>query len=770
MTLTVDKGQEAPPTKLSSISQADQDIIDDMMSFMQTVVDTENQNRLDMVDDLMFLTGNHWPENFTRERMATQRPALTINKLPNFLHQVTNDQRLNRPQINVHPVDSRADKQTAKILKGAIKHIEYNSNADVARDRAVNSAAAIGVGYLGLRTDYISPDSFDQEIYFRSFRNTFSVYFDPMSVEPDGSDAKRVCISVDVPKKEFRKHYPNASVTLTNTSPIKGTGDKGIMWLGVETVRLTEFYRIEQTAGKLCLLSNGESVWKDDYTKEEIEAAGLTIVKERDSFKKKVMWYKCTCCEILERTEILCKWIPVFPVYGDEVDVDGKVYRSGIIRWAKDPSRMYDYWMTAATEEVALRPKAPYIGAVGAFESFENQWENANRVSYPYLEYNPINVDGILAPPPQRQPMADIPVGMIQMAMHANDNIKATTGLFDSSLGAAGTATSGVQERAQQSQGDVANYHYQDGLLRTNRHIGRCLLDMIRGYYDTERIIRIMGEDDEMNFATVNQPQQGRSQQGEVINRILNDVTVPYYDVTVTSGPSYSTMREEAVANMVELGSKWQKLMDVAGDIVVSEFDWPGADKIAERIKRTLPPQLTAGGDDPESAMMARVQAQLEQGQAQLQAQAAELAEREKKVSSLEESAVKAKTQADLANKDFAQAQKDLQAEKERLKDKETITLLRIQLAEEKARGMVDKAISDVKNMVAKNDLDNERTASGIKDAVKARKEKNEVEESAEHEAQEQEALARIQKAQDDLVDGIAQVLQELKADTGQGD
>lgn len=640
------KGEDAID---SSGGASDASIIEDMMEYMQGVINAESDNRIEMVEDLYFLAGKHWPEQMYRDRQVEARPALTINKLPTFLHQVTNDQRLNRPNIKIYGVDEGADDDTAKVLQGMIKYIEYNSNADVAEDRAVNSAAAIGIGYLRLTTDFESETSFNQEIRFASIRNSFTVYFDPLSTEPDGSDAKKCAISCDVLRKDFQKKYPKASAASPNVSPIKGTGDKGISWLSMDTVRLTEFYRIEEVPATLYLYGDGTTGWDKNHP------AG--VLKSRQSCKKKVMWYKCTAMDVLEKTEIPCDWIPVFPVYGDEIDVDGRVYRSGLIRWAKDPSRMYDYWMTAATEEVALRPKVPYIGAVGAFEDREPQWSQANRRSYSYLEYNPITVDGVLAPPPARQPMADIPSGMLTMAMHANDNIKATTGLFDSSIGAGGNAQSGVQERSQQQQGDVANYHYADNLLRTKRHVGRCILSMIPRIYDTERVVRILGDGEEMSSDTVNKqipggPPQINPETGEMmqaIQRVLNDVTVAKYDVVVGSGPSYSTMRQEAAAAMIEFGKNWPKLMDVAGDKVVKAMSWPGADEIAERIKKTIPPNLLE--ENEQQAIPPQVQEHLKQADQIIQMLQQKVAEQEQELKYSQEELATQKYKTDQDNK-----------------------------------------------------------------------------------------------------------------------
>lgn len=568
----------------SRTNKTDQEIIDEVKSRFRTSSTADGENRKEALDDLQFLKGDQWPAKQRRLRESEGRPCLTINKLPTFLQQVTNDQRQNQASIKVSPVSESASGKTAEIIQGMIRHIEYDSAAGVAYATAVNSAAAIGVGYFRLVTEYESDDSFNQVIKFKRVRNSFTVSMDPASTEPDGSDQQYCLITEKMTKTEFKARYPDANATIQSFATTIGAG-ANLEWMWEEMVRVAEYYRIEFEPAKLYQLQDGTTTWDKPEDKAAIKAT-------RESVKRKVMWYKLTALEILEEVEIMCKWIPVFPVYGSEIDIDGKVFRAGLIRNAKDPAMMYNFWMTSATEEVSLRPKAPYIGAEGQFEGHTAKWQNANTRSYPYLEYKPTSVDGQLAPPPSRQPMADVPVGILSMAMHAADNIKQTTGLFDASLGARSNATSGKQELAQQKQGNVANFHYTDNLNITLRHAGKCLICMIPNYYDAKRVVQTRGEDGTSEHKQINV-------WDPIAQAFVNDVTVGKYDVAVSVGPSYATMRAEAADAMVQFGQSWPKLMDIAGDKVVKAMNWPGAEAIAERIERTIPENIKNDPNDP---------------------------------------------------------------------------------------------------------------------------------------------------------------------------
>lgn len=582
------------------LAHADDDsaIIAECIARMQISVTADSENRSEALDDLKFKKGEQWDPAVKAQRTRDQRPCLTINKLPTFVRQVTNSQRQNVPSINVHAV-GEGDKAVAEVIQGGIRHIEYASNASVAYDTAVNSAAEIGFGYFRLVTAYCRDDSFDQEIQFRRIRNPFTVYMDPSHVNPDGSDQQWCILSVKVPRSEFIAEFPDSKPV--DMAAIRGLGDAANDWADDDCVRLAEYYRIHRQPAKVVLLSNGESGYKDDLIELP---AGVTIKAERDSVRTTVQWFKLTATEIIDRADIPCKWIPVFPVYGDEIDIDGKVTRAGMIRNAKDPARMYNFWMTAATEEVALRPKTPYIGAEGQFEGHESEWAAANTSSFPFLEYKPKALGGMLAPPPQRQPMADLPSGVMAMAMHANDDIKATTNIYDASLGARSNETSGVAIRQRERQGDTANFHYIDNLQITLRHVGRCIIDMWPKVYDAQRTLQIMGKDGKVSSVPINTPlppdQQKTDPRTGAIQRVLNDMTVGEYSVTISSGPSYDTLRQEAVDGMIQTAQSWPKLMDIAGDKVVRSMDWPMSDEIADRIEKTLPPELRDQEEGPD--------------------------------------------------------------------------------------------------------------------------------------------------------------------------
>ena len=582
---------------------------------MQQALSAYSDSREDELDDLRFMAGSpdnqwQWPQDVLATRGSVQgqtvnaRPCLTINKLPQHVRQVTNDQRQNRPSGKVIPVDDKADVEVAEIFDGIVRHIEYISDADVAYDTACENQVTYGEGYLRILTEYCDENSFDQDIRIGRVRNSFSVYMDPAIQDPCGSDAEWCFITEDIPKTDYERLYPNAEPISSILQ--RGVGDAALNnWINRDTVRIAEYFYKEHSSATLNLYPGNQTAFEGSPEAKELEMLGLQPVRSRDVDVVRIKWMKTNGYEILEEQEWPGKWIPVVRVVGNEFEVEGRMYISGLVRNAKDAQRMYNYWVSQEAEMLALAPKAPFIGYGGQFEGYETQWKTANTTNWPYLEVNPDVTDGqgAVLPLPQRAPPPLAQTGLIQAKMGASDDIKGTTGQYDSSLGATSNERSGRAILAREKQGDTGTYHYVDNLARAIRYVTRQLVDLIPKIYDTQRIARIIGIDGETSTVKINpmQPEPVRKimdEAGVVIEKIYNP-SVGKYDVAVTTGPSYMTKRQEAMDAMSQILQANPNLWGVAGDLFVKNMDWPGAQEIAKRLQKMIDPKLLADEEDP---------------------------------------------------------------------------------------------------------------------------------------------------------------------------
>lgn len=585
----------------------DDDELSEAKEAFELIAEREADNRREALDDLRFVRlAEQWPEKVRRQRELEGRPCLTINKLPAIVKQVTNDARQNKPSIKVHPADSNADPKTAEVYDGLIRNIEVTSRADVAYDTSLDFAVTMGFGYFRINTEYACDDTFDLDLVIKRIANPFSIYGDPFSTESDSSDWNSAFVTELMTKDQFRAKYKDAEEVDWDATGYERLQDP---WRDDDRILVAEYFTRSEVKKTILLLSDQSVVAEEVFTanKASYDAAGVSVVGSRPTRGYKVLQRIMTGAEVLETNKWAGKFIPIVPVYGDEVNVEGKRYFRSLMRDAKDPARMFNFWRTASTELVALAPRVPFIGPKGSFTTDGVKWATANSESHAFIEY-----DGQI--PPQRQPFASMPAGAIQEAMNAADDIKTVTGLYDASLGRPSNETSGRAIIARQREGDTSTFNFIDNLSRAIEHAGRILIDLIPLVYKGERIVRVLGaQPGDVSTVKLNVPTQVKGDNGEMLSHVY-DLSRGKYDLTVETGPSFTTRREEAAEQMTELIRAYPAAAPVLGDLLAKNLDWPDADEIAKRLQALLPASVNGqanGGGDPK--MQAQMQEMMQQ-------------------------------------------------------------------------------------------------------------------------------------------------------------
>lgn len=554
----------------------------------QNCIEAETFNRTEAEEDIRFAWGDQWPDQIKTSRESEHRPCLTINKTGQYVRQVVNDSRQNTPAIKVFPVGGGADQDVAKVLNGLIRDIEQRSDARVAYNTSLETTARSGEGFFRIRSVYESDETFEQRLAFFRVRNPNTIHLDPAAQCPAGSDSRYGFVDQWLPSDELKEQYGDEALHGLDT---QGLGEHATNWINGDNVLIAEYYTVEKGQKRtLALLKTGAQVILEEQSDPVPEAE---IVAQRPVQVERVIWRKITGNKVLEKTVWPCRYIPIFRVIGEEFEVDGKVYHQGLIRPMKDSQRMYNYWMTNATEKGALETKAPYIGAEGQFEGHETQWKNANNVPYAYLEYKMAELEGHLAPPPQRNQSTFAGQSDVAMAGLSSDDMKSTTGIYDAGLGAKSNEQSGKAILARQRESDVGTFHYVDNLAIALKHAGKVLVEVIPKIYNSQRVVRILGEDDSEQMVTINEQKQV-----DGADKVLNDITVGRYDVRVAVGPSFTTRRIEAAETMMEFVRNVPAAGEAIMDLVAKSMDWPGSEEIAERLRRMVPPNLLDSEDD----------------------------------------------------------------------------------------------------------------------------------------------------------------------------
>lgn len=607
----------------------DEELLEQAQEHWSLCDDHYSEQYQESTDDWEFLHGiGQWDQGAENTRKKEGRPCLTLNQLLPYAHQITNDIKQARLAIRVVPVDSKADIETAEIRAGIIRNIEKQSRAKSVYGTAAMNAIGGGLGWIRVTTDYASPDSFDQEAYLKRVLDFTSVRLDPQSVQIDGSDAEYGFVQINYSKQRFEELYPDHNPV--SFESLSSDDEVCIVEYYYRECKKETLYEIELFDGTI------EQVLGSRL--KDLEENGLQYEEKRS---REVEIYTVWHCvlngegSIEEKSEFPSQYIPLVPVVGEEVYIDGKRQCHSLIRQAKDAQRMYNYLKSENVNVMALQPKTPWVAPIGSFQSHPDKWANANTKNYAFLEYDVVTDDetGMPLPPPQRTPPIQGSAAMMQEAMSAREDIRLGLGVPQSNMGERSNAVSGIAIRNQQIEGDNATFHFIDNLSSSIAQVGRILNEIIPVLYSERKIQRIVGDNDEEENIVVNTPyikgEDGlRPAKGTDTPDGIYDLSVGKYDIDMDVGASYSSKRQETADKLNEMMKIQPELISVIGDLAVEALDIPMAKEIAERLRSQMSPDLL--GDDPQAAKLQAAGVELKKMQEQLLNYEAALADKSK--------------------------------------------------------------------------------------------------------------------------------------------
>ena len=563
---------------------------------------------------LKFIDGDQWDYQIRQNRSNAGLPVLTANSLPTFLRHITNEARKNTPAIQIDPKDDEANQDTAQVFADLCRGIEQHSNASTAYDNASWYAAACGLGFLRVVTEYEDDDSFLQKLVIKTISDPSTVIIDPDHKLLDGSDAEWCFITTQITKEEYKRLYSKSKMAID--SELHGWTSNDAKWVREDEVTIAEYYWKDYSVETLYQIFDNHSLQQSTTTvkpsDELIESGLVSIINQRPIDKVTIRWAKINDVEILEETTWPGTMLPVVAVKGDESWYDGKRHVKGAVKDAVDSQRALNYFFSLQAELVSMAPKAPWVGEIRQFAGFENLWRDANIATSAYLPYNAVQEGGQLLSPPQRNTAEVAIQAATSLCNQARDNLKAIFGIYDASLGQNGNETSGIAILSRTEQAHTTNYHFYDNLVKSIQQIGNILIEVIPTYYAEERTVQLIKQNGEAQAVKVN----GADSE--------HNLGTGKYGVVVETGPSYATRRQDSVTHMIALGEAYPQALPLIADIIANESDWPGSKQVAARLRMALPPEIqqqeAATGNGITPAQQAQMAVgQLKQLQAQMQ-------------------------------------------------------------------------------------------------------------------------------------------------------
>jgi hypothetical protein len=581
----------------------------------------EKDLRMKFVEDLKLASpdgDDQWDPQIKLQRQQAGRPAMAFPRCHTFVQQVANEARQNKPQVKFAPrLD--ADEDTAEVYEGLARFIQYTSDAQVAYETAIEYSAGGSFGYYRFLTDYCDDESDDLDLKIVQVVDPLSVY--GVLVPTCFNRKPRYAFVVEeIPREEYKALYPDTEVASLGWDE---AGRRAEGWVGSDAVRVAEYW----------------------WIKEE-------KVKGKRRPKCTVQFCKINGLEILPDSET--DWagssIPIVPVLGKKMIIEGKVRLSSVVRSQKAAQQLINYSKSRIAETLGVSPISPFLVAEGQIAGYESQWSNLNREARPFLTYKVIDANGRPVPPPARQVQEPPIQSLSAFVAQEVDDMKATTGIYDASMGAKSNETSGSAIQVRQESANLTTMHFLDNLERSFRQAGDIIEELIPKIYDTAREVTILGEDEKSKVVQINKEYTDES--GKTVHHKIAGNRIP---LVVTMGKAYDTKRMETFGFMQDLVRTVPQIVPIVGDIMLRNSDMAGAQEAAERMHKMLPPQL----QDQENPLPPKAKAAVAQAQQQVQQMQGELAkltmERQAKVlehqGKLQQIAAQSKADMDLEDK-----------------------------------------------------------------------------------------------------------------------
>lgn len=606
--------------------------------------DADKRNLEAAADDLRFCALDQWDPTEIAEREALGQPCLTFDMLNQLIAQVAGDWRANEVAIKALPTED-SDVDLAEVREDLIRGIETKSNAPQVYARTFKHVVMCGIGHFRVDLDYANNSVFDRDIFIRGIANPLSVTWDWMSVDPTGRDADHNFVEDMIPKRVFEKRWPDVSPSDLGEKVYAEC--RGAGWIEPEAVRVTEYWRMVRRPRTLAMMNDGSVRDVTDmdpaqYADDVYIDNGVPLIRVVQ--KPYAQMHFITGFAILEGPfELPIDRIPIFKMSGFEVPVGDFRARFSLIRPAKDPQRLNNYWSSVMAEVLSKASRQQWVGPADAFEGYENDFREGHLSGDPILKFKK-GASGV----PQPVPPPAMPDAFMQQAQMMRQYMKDATGQHDASLGMGGNETSGIAIQNRQSQGDIATMELTDNGTSAIREAGSVVNQLIPITYDRARTIRLIGTDGAARLVRANDLNDPNSP----------DLSKGEFDITISTGPAFLTRRQAAAASMMEALRSAPQLWDVAADLLVGAMDWPDAEDISERLKRIMPPQVTGEQDNQPPSPQQQQAAQLAQQAQELQSRKinAEVIEAEAKAEEAQARAAQAKAQAAAAGAEAKKA------------------------------------------------------------------------------------------------------------------
>lgn len=589
-------------------------------------IDFDRLNRKRGREDSEFAAGYQWAAEDLQRREDQGAPSLTFNRSFSLLRQKLGARSKIRvgPRILPESVGDQYD-AIASIREGLMRNIERISDCGSCDSIVSQNQLVAGVGAYEIAVDFANNDVFEHDIFIRPVFDPFTVTWDRLSVEPTGRDARHAMVETMLDIEDFKKAYPKASTTSIDDQENSHSSSFGHHrvshgdWLTDKTVRVATVWRVRERKRRLALLANGDVIEIPEdqdpaaFSKQDGEGELITVVRHpdtgepvvRDSPVKFVEGVITNGVEILKGPfELPIDRVPLIRVPGWVIPIGERVERFGLFSFAKDAMRFHNYVRSDRIERIIFRARFGWTANEEEIQGREALWANS------HLARNAI---GLHKGPSGGGPQQVQPPTVDQAAILESESaVQDILDIFDvrpqPAPGGTTPPTASSLEMLQ-SISDVSNIVFDEAYFAGKREVYRTINQLIAFVYDTPRLVKVLGNDDQLKTAALNDPMNPESV----------DVTLGKYSVSVDVGPSLLSRRAQSVEFMKTMINSNPDSASIVFDKFIELQNIQGGDVLARRWRERAGIQDEEEANTPEAQAAAQQAAQLQQQQLEQQ-------------------------------------------------------------------------------------------------------------------------------------------------------
>ena len=509
-------------------------------------------------------------------------PRYTFDQTKPQVNKAWAEMAANEYASTTQPSGGGATEEVANIIDDKIRDIYNVSSFDDVSTKAGKRMIATGFAAWRLFSGYVG-ESFHQELQIELVNNAHErVWFDCYSEKQTREDAYHVHVDSALSKTYCEKKWKDREAFESLGQPLEGSNT--YEHKPEDIIVVSELYYKKAYKKTLYLIDDEEQSVVDEET---LASLGLTpesplIISSRECDAFKVYSRKYDAAGWLgKEKETVFKHLPIIAEYANFDVVENKVTYEGIVEPIMDACRVFNYAESRKVKESCLSAAEKiFVDERSVTVGNKRDLETLHLSNKPVITYRSVDEKGNPITPPFKIGGVNPNPGVSELSENMIRNIELTSGLPNEITVLQNTTKdSDFRFDQRSSMGQLGTFEYYRSHKVALEYSLKVMLGAFPRVYDSERLIRSLGEDGQSKQIRINYLQDGK---------LMNSLKTGNYDITVKVGPSFEDRKTETNTRILELGDHVPGIVERNADILTSNIDAPGMRSVADRERERL--------------------------------------------------------------------------------------------------------------------------------------------------------------------------------------